>query len=110
MTIIGRTPEHEPASPTRSYRAGRVGLIITVLVCAPVIILLTWPQAFGAQGLPGIAQLIALRAPLALALLAVSITAAAVALLFRRRARVPTSIAMGIAVATLASSIGSEAP
>ncbi|WP_177243821.1 endonuclease/exonuclease/phosphatase family protein [Microbacterium sp. AR7-10] len=71
-------------------------------------ILLTWPQAFGAQQLPGIAQLIAFRAPLALALLFAAIVAAAAFLLFRRRTRLLASIAAGIAVATLAASVGNS--
>lgn len=82
----------------------------TVLVAAPAFavlsLLLTWPQAFGAQLLPGVAQLIAFRAPLALALLVAAAIAAAVFLLFRRRARLVASITAGIAVATLAASVG----
>lgn len=103
---VAEAPEQQRASAAKRIRPGRVGLSITLLVCIPVAILLTWPQAFGAQRLPGIAQLIAFRAPLALALLFAAIVAAAVFLLFRRRARLLASIAVGIAVATLAASVG----
>lgn len=106
VTATTEAHEHAPASTTRRDLAGRVGLITTVLICLPVAILLTWPQAFGAQHLPGIAQLIALRAPLALALLTVAVMATVVFLLSRRRAPALASVAVGVAVATLAASVG----
>lgn len=90
----------------RPGRPGRLGLIITLLVCLPVALLLTWPQAFGAQLLPGVAQFIAFRAPLALGLLVAAVIAAAVFLLFRRRTRLLAHIAAGIAIATLAAAVG----
>ncbi|MGF6823526.1 uncharacterized membrane protein YidH (DUF202 family) [Microbacterium sp. ZKA21] len=89
-----------------SARQGRAALIIASLVGIPVAVLLTWPQAFGAQRLPGIAQLIAFRAPLALVLLVVAIVATGAFLLFRRQAQVLACIAAGIAIAALAASAG----
>ncbi|MGO2746206.1 endonuclease/exonuclease/phosphatase family protein [Microbacterium sp.] len=106
VTRVAEAPEHDPASTVLDARPGRLGLIITLLACIPVAVLLTWPQAFGAQRLPGIAQLIAFRAPLALALLCVAVVAAAVFLLFRRRARLLASIVAGVAIATLAAALG----
>lgn len=106
VTRVAEALEQEPASVVGSTRPRRAGLTIAVLVCIPVAVLLTWPQAFGAQLLPGLAQLIAFRAPLALALLCVAVVAAGVFLLLRRRTRVLASIAAGIAVATLAASVG----
>lgn len=103
---VAEAPEHEPASVARSTRPGRLSLIITLLACTPVTVLLVWPQVFGAQRLPGIAQLIAFRVPLALALLFAAIVAAAVFLLFRRRARLLAHIAAGIAIATLVAVLG----
>lgn len=103
---VTEAAEKERASAAKSIRPSPVGLFITLLVCTPVAIPLTWPQALGAQRLPGIAQLIAFRAPLALALLFAGIVAAAVFLLFRRRARLLASIAAGIAVAAVAASVG----
>lgn len=105
VTRVAEAPVGERDSATVSTRPRRAGLIIAVLVCIPVALLLTWPQAFGAQQFHGVAQLIAFRAPLALALLFAAIVAAVVFLLFRRRARVLASIAAGIAVAALAASV-----
>jgi endonuclease/exonuclease/phosphatase (EEP) superfamily protein YafD len=101
----GEAPEQERGSEARSNRPGRLGLVITLLVCIPVALLLTWPQALSAHQLPGVAQLIAFRAPLALALLVAAVVAAAVFLLFRRRARLLAIIAAGIAIAALAASV-----
>ncbi|AXL12092.1 endonuclease/exonuclease/phosphatase family protein [Microbacterium foliorum] len=106
VTRVAEAAEQEPASTGRDAGRGRLGLSITLLVCIPVAVLLTWPQALAAQRLFGIAQLIAFRAPMALALLFAAIVAAAVFLLFRRRARLVASIAAGIAVVTLAASVG----
>jgi len=60
--------------------------VILLLVALAVALLLVWPQAFGAQRLLGVAQLIALRALLALGLAAVAAVIGAVVLLLRRRA------------------------
>ena len=87
----------------------RAGLLITAVLCLPAAVLLTWPQAFGAQHLPGIAQLIAFRAPLALALLVGAIVAAAAFLLLRRRARLLSSIAAALAAVALTAAIGNAA-
>jgi len=106
VTHVAEALEQEPASVEKDARRGRLGLIITLLVCIPVAVLLTWPQAFGAQLLPGVAQLISFRVPLALALLCVALVATAAFLLFRRRAQVLAGIAAGIAVVTIAASVG----
>ncbi|MGV2983611.1 endonuclease/exonuclease/phosphatase family protein [Microbacterium sp. AGC85] len=108
VTRVAEAPEQKRASvaSSTSTRPDRVGLITTLLVCLPVALLLTWPQALGAQRVHGVAQLIAFRAPLALALLCVAVVAAAVLLLFRRRARLPASIAAGVAIATLVAALG----
>ncbi|WP_200331202.1 endonuclease/exonuclease/phosphatase family protein [Leucobacter sp. L43] len=101
---VAEAPEQERASATSSARSGLAGLIITLLVGIPVAVLLAWPQAFGAQRLPGIAQLIAFRAPLALALLLAAIVAAVLFLVLRRRARLWASIAAGMAIMALVAS------
>lgn len=106
VTRVAEATEQERAAAAKRIRPGRVGLFITLLACIPVAVLLTWPQALGAQRLSGIAPLIAFRAPLALALLCVAIVAAAMFLLFRRRARLLACITAGIAVATLAAAVG----
>lgn len=102
VTRVAEAPEQERASATKRIRPRFAGLVITLLACIPVAVLLTWPQALGAQRLLGIAQFIAFRAPLALAILCVAIVAAAVFLLFRRRLWLLPSIALGIAIATFA--------
>jgi hypothetical protein len=73
--------------------------MLTVIVGAPVALLLSWPQAVSAERLPGIAQLISFRAGLAIALLVVGLVFAVVA-----RARRRWSAAAALAVLLVAAS------
>lgn len=84
---------------TAGRRGVRPGFVLTALLGTPIALLLSWPQALAAERLPGIAQLIALRAGLAIALLITGIVFAVVA-----RARRRWSIAAALAVLLLASS------
>ena len=68
--------------PTR----GRLGAAIVIVIGVLAAVLLVWPQAFGAQRLFGVAQLIAFRAPLALGLAPVAFVVGSIVLLLRRRA------------------------
>lgn len=92
----------EPVSarPRRARRPG-AGLIVTLILGFPIVLLLAWPQALNAQRLPVIAQLVAFRAGLAIALL---IGAALFALLAVARRR--WSVAAGLAVVLVAASLG----
>lgn len=99
-------PEPATLSAQRGIRPRLIGPLITLLVCIPMVILVTWPQAFGAQSLPGIAQLVAFRAPLALAFLVGAVIAAALFRMLRPRTRLLAGIAAGIAVAALAAAVG----
>jgi endonuclease/exonuclease/phosphatase (EEP) superfamily protein YafD len=53
----------------RGRRGVGLGFALTVVVAAPVALLLSWPQAVRAERLPVVAQLIAFRPVLAIALL-----------------------------------------
>lgn len=81
----------------RRRRSARLG--ITVLACSPAALLLAWPQALGAQRAPVIAQLLAFRAPLALALALLAVIAVLIAL--RKR----SSVAAGLAIILTATSL-----
>lgn len=61
-----------------------IGFVITLLIGIPLGVLFAWPQAFGMQRAPLIAQLIAFRAPLALGFAVVAVIAVIVALVRRR--------------------------
>jgi len=106
VTRVAAAPERERASARRNARPGFAGLILVLLISLPVALLLAWPQALGAQRLPGIAQLISFRAPLSLALLFAALVAAAVFLLFRRRAQLLAHVAAGIGIAALVATAG----
>lgn len=88
--------------PTRRSRG--IPLFATLVVSAPVGVLIAWPQAFGAQLTPIIAQLLAFRGLVAIALLVLAGGAAVVAVLRRR-----WSIAAGIAIILGATSLTSGA-
>lgn len=87
----------------RRRAVGRVGAGIALVMGVLGALLLVWPQAFGAQRVFGLAQLIAFRAALGLGLLAVALVCGAVLLLLRRRAarvrRVLTACAIILALA-----------
>ena len=103
---FAEAPERERAPSTGGSRPRLVGLLVTLVLGLPVTVLLVWPQAFGAQQLPGVAQLIAFRAPLALALLVAGLVALAALLVSRRRSRTVASIAAGIAIVLLVAAAG----
>lgn len=65
---------------------GRAAAGIVILIGALIAVLLVWPQALGAQRVLGMAQVIAFRAPVALALAALALVGGAVAVVLRRRA------------------------
>lgn len=71
--------------------------VVTLLLGVPFALLLAWPQAFGAQRAPLIAQLISFRAPLALGLALLAIAAAGVALL-RQRWAIAAAMALVLGV------------
>ena len=98
------TPDAKDATPPVSERRspGRrshpLRLLITLLIGVPVVALLVWPQAFGAQQAIVLAQSIAFRAPLALTL-GVGAVVAGVIALFARRWGIAAGIAIVLAVA-----------
>lgn len=71
-----------PASPRRGWW---IRIALVVLLAIPVVLLLSWPQVFGAQRAPGVAQLIAFRAALAIGFGVLALATAVVALLLRSR-------------------------
>lgn len=75
----------------RSTGTRRIALIAAVVLAGFAVLLMSWPQALGAQRVLGIAQLIAFRAPLVIGLGAMALLMGAVALLRRRRKPVLTS-------------------
>lgn len=77
----------------------RLGFVLTAVLGAPVALLLSWPQAVGAERLPGVAQLISFRAALAIGFLVMGLVLAAIA-----RARRRWSIAAALAVLLFAAS------
>ncbi|MFB7250824.1 endonuclease/exonuclease/phosphatase family protein [Microbacterium sp. NPDC056234] len=83
-------------TPSTRHGLRLTGFLLTLLLGIPVLLLLAWPQALGAQRAPVIAQLIAFRAPLALGLAVLAITAAVIARL-RRRWAVAAAVALVLA-------------
>jgi endonuclease/exonuclease/phosphatase (EEP) superfamily protein YafD len=86
--------------PNRSRRS--VPLIVTLVLGAPVALLLAWPQVFGAALAPGVAQLVAFRAVLAIGLGLFALAAAVIAVL-RRRGAVAAGVALVLAAASVAN-------
>lgn len=86
MVRSASSKEEDPAEHRRSLRwfAAAVPLVIGVLA----VVLLVWPQAFGAQRAFGVAQVIAFRMPLVLGLSAVALVGGSVILVLRRRTAV----------------------
>lgn len=70
----------------RARARGRIGAAVAIVIGVLAALLVVWPQAFGAQRLFGVAQLIAFRAPLALGLTLVAVVVGSIVLLLRRRA------------------------
>lgn len=85
-----------------SRRVQPVALVVSLVVGLLVTVPLVWPQAFGAQTAPLIAQLISFRAGLALVLGGLALVSAVVAVL-RRRWAVAAGIAMVLGAASAAS-------
>lgn len=81
-------------------RSPRAALLTTVIVSAPLAVLVTWPQLVGAQQWPVVAQLIAFRAPLAMAMALVAVVAGAVAII-RRRWAIAAGLALVMGAAAL---------
>ncbi len=73
-----------------------------LLAAALLVLLLSWPQALGAQRVLGIAQLISFRTPLAIGLAVFALLAGATALLRRRHRPV---VAWGLALILAAGAI-----
>lgn len=90
--------ESDPSHDRDGKPGVRIGFVLTLLVGIPVALLLTWPQAVSAERLPGVAQLIAFRAVLAIGLLIVGVVFAVVA-----RARRRWSFAAALAVLLIAA-------
>lgn len=85
-----------------NLKSRSVSLIVTLLLGVPVVVLLVWPQAFSAHTVLIVAQLIAFRAPLALALGVGAILFAIVAL-SNRRCGVAAGIAIVLGIASVAN-------
>ncbi|MFG6443814.1 endonuclease/exonuclease/phosphatase family protein [Microbacterium sp. P07] len=85
--------------PNRAFRP--LPFLVTLVVCIPLAVLVVWPQAFGAQMVPIVSQVVAFRAPLALILGASAAAFAGIALARRRSA-----VAAALAIALAAASIG----
>lgn len=102
MTPGAEEPPPAKANRARSGRSRRsLRLLVTLLLGAPVAVLLIWPQAFGVQQAFGVSQLIAFRAPVALILGIGAAICTAVALFPRR-----WGIAAGLAIVLGAASLG----
>ncbi|RKT33420.1 endonuclease/exonuclease/phosphatase (EEP) superfamily protein YafD [Microbacterium sp. AG1240] len=86
--------------PVRSRRHRPALFAVTLAVSVPLVVLTTWPQAFGAQTAPVVAQVIAFRVPLAIALLAIALVISIVAVV-RRRWSVAAALAIAVAVAAV---------
>ncbi len=86
----------------RRQHLARVTRLALFVVAVASAVLLVWPQAFGAQWLPGIAQLIAFRAPVGIALAALAVVAGVAALVRRRGHR---ALTVGIAVVLAAAAV-----
>lgn len=98
------------ASSDRHRSRRRASVLVALLASFLVVLLLTWPQLFGAQRTFGVAQLIAFRAPLAIGwgLLAVAVAVVAV-LLARRKDRRKPVLALGLVVVLSAGAVGNGA-
>lgn len=79
-----------------------VRFLVTLVVSALLAVFLVWPQAFGAQTALVIAQLIAFRAALAIALGVVALVFAAIAL-WKRTWGIAAGIAVVLALASVAN-------
>lgn len=87
-------------APTRPRRL--IGFFVSLAIGLPLAVLFSWPQAFGAQRAPVIAQLISFRAPLALGLAVVAVIAGIIALL-RHRWGVSAAMAMVLSMTAAAN-------
>lgn len=88
----------------RERRRVRLGFVLTIVLGAPVALLLSWPQAVLAERLPVVAQLIAFRAVLAIALLVAAVVFGLIAVVRRRR-----SVAAALAVLLIAAAAANAA-
>ncbi len=93
-----RVRDTDPPDEGRGRRGLRLGFTLTVVVAAPIALLLSWPQAVRAERLPVVAQLIAFRPVLAIALLVGAALCTLIAL-----ARRHWSIAAAMAVVLVAA-------
>lgn len=73
-----------------------------ILLTAVLATLLVWPQAFGAHRAPGLAQLVAFRAPLGIGLAALAVLAGVIAYLRRPGRRM---LAAGLAIVLAAAAV-----
>lgn len=90
---------HETDRSSGRRRRG-LGVVGTLVLGVPVALLLSWPQALGAERLPLVAQLISFRAALAIALVAGALLFAVIAFARRR-----WSVAAALALVMLAGSL-----
>jgi endonuclease/exonuclease/phosphatase (EEP) superfamily protein YafD len=79
-----------------------VPFVVTLLISAPLAVLLAWPQLFGVQTALVVSQLVAFRMPIALLLLVGAAAFGATALL-RRRWGIAAGLAVALAVTSIAS-------
>lgn len=86
----------------RGRRRVRLGFVLTIILGAPVALVLSWPQAVMAERLPGVAQVIAFRAPLTIALLVGALLFALVAVA-RRRWSSAAALALVLVAAAVAN-------
>jgi endonuclease/exonuclease/phosphatase (EEP) superfamily protein YafD len=86
----------------REQRGVPLGFVLTIVLGAPVALLLSWPQAVMAERLPVIAQLISFRAALAIALLVGAALFALIAFV-RRRWSISAALAVVLVAAAVAN-------
>ncbi|ALJ18492.1 endonuclease/exonuclease/phosphatase family protein [Microbacterium sp. No. 7] len=89
-------------SRPRTTARPRLGLVLTLLVGAPLVVLLVWPQAFGAEQAMLVAHALSFRTALAIGLGVLALAFAAIALA-RRRWGVAAALAVLLGVASVAN-------
>lgn len=101
----GKNGVRLPVTPTRARRRA---IAITAAACLPAIVVVVWPQLFGLASVLGIAQLIAFRAVVMIALGLLALLALGIAFLLRRRAMangIVVCVAIALAVASLGNAV-----
>ncbi len=90
MTVMTEQPASDrlgASSSTQRRPLRRLVAITAITVTAVILVMITWPQAFGLHRTFGIAQLIAFRPALVIGFAAAALIAGGIALLMKRRSR-----------------------